>query len=554
MRTLRLALFTVLAVVATTAVAGTHKPKTLANGDWESGLYQYDGSGNIWAVGADQYVYDTAGRLVSGTPDLQHSGFTGTQQYSYDSFGNLQMPAPTNDFRCVGRFGSIDCSQPLTIEPLTNHIKSNQTGYDDAGNVTAMDGSFAYQYDPVGMMARQTGDGADRSYIYTASDERIAVYSAAQWEWSVRDLNGKVLRELTSTDGLSGGFAATNWSWREDSIYRQSLLLASESAAGRRHFHLDHLGSPRLITDDGGRRVGVHSYLPFGGELDLSLRETPLERHQFTGHERDDTASVHSLDYMHARYYGAAVGRFFSSDPVLGEPSRPQTWNRYSYATNNPVSWIDPKGMYETNCGKDLECQWESGEFEGARLQDLQSRNAATRAGAAAYGEPGQTNGVVVNFGATTNGTPAETGASTAWVMDMAVGPPASDGTRYIGAGKATPLWAITVTFDGEAAITPGNVAHEGVHVSHALPFFRSWNGVSFDDSLRVTTYFTESAAYNVTATFTPRHGTLTIGGSHVFRDGMSAAQRQAVVDSILRDPSMGYKVSPTNQGGSWPP
>lgn len=49
-------------------------------------------------------------------------------------------------------------------------------------------------------------------------------------------------------------------------------------------------------------------------------------------------------DYMHARYYSTALDRFVSVDPVKGNAGSSQTWNRYSYALNNPIKFIDPDG------------------------------------------------------------------------------------------------------------------------------------------------------------------------------------------------------------------
>jgi RHS repeat-associated protein len=57
------------------------------------------------------------------------------------------------------------------------------------------------------------------------------------------------------------------------------------------------------------------------------------------GNEFTDT-----LDYMHARYYSPGVGRFLSVDRHLGHADAPQSWNRYSYALNNPISLLDPDG------------------------------------------------------------------------------------------------------------------------------------------------------------------------------------------------------------------
>lgn len=66
--------------------------------------------------------------------------------------------------------------------------------------------------------------------------------------------------------------------------------------------------------------------------------------YKFTGKERDAESG---LDYFGARYYGSNMGRFMSPDPLMASAhvSDPQSWNRYSYAHNNPLSNIDPDGM-----------------------------------------------------------------------------------------------------------------------------------------------------------------------------------------------------------------
>ena len=51
---------------------------------WQTGLYVYDGAGNIKSIGTDQFRYDGLGRLVSGT-----AGAGRSQTATYDPFGNL---------------------------------------------------------------------------------------------------------------------------------------------------------------------------------------------------------------------------------------------------------------------------------------------------------------------------------------------------------------------------------------------------------------------------------------------------------------------------------
>jgi len=123
----------------------------------------------------------------------------------------------------------------------------------------------------------------------------------------------------------------------------QRVLADSSNPPVKMYFyHLDHLGTPRVITDENGQVVSTHKYLPFGEEL------TPVpstNSHKFTGHERDNETG---LDYMLARYYSpAATFRFLTVDPVF-RPSRnlyePQRWNRYVYSLNNPMRYIDPDG------------------------------------------------------------------------------------------------------------------------------------------------------------------------------------------------------------------
>ena len=76
----------------------------------------------------------------------------------------------------------------------------------------------------------------------------------------------------------------------------------------------DHLGSVRVVTDQGGAVVGQHDYLPFGEELasgqagrNNQFGATDGVYQKFTGQERDQETG---LDYFQARYYGAALGRF----------------------------------------------------------------------------------------------------------------------------------------------------------------------------------------------------------------------------------------------------
>ncbi len=106
-------------------------------------------------------------------------------------------------------------------------------------------------------------------------------------------------------------------------------------------YHLDHLGTPIVLTNNGGFVVSTHHYMPFGDERPAQPQNS-TNTLQFTGQERD---SESGLDYLIARYYGSSLNRFMSPDPLPGHVLEPQTLNKYIYAGNNPLRYSDPDGL-----------------------------------------------------------------------------------------------------------------------------------------------------------------------------------------------------------------
>jgi RHS repeat-associated protein len=74
------------------------------------------------------------------------------------------------------------------------------------------------------------------------------------------------------------------------------------------------------------------------------------EKQRFAGTERDYETL---LDYMGARYYRSVTGRFNAVDPghANGSVTRPQSWNAYAYASNNPLRFVDPDAAGATGEG-----------------------------------------------------------------------------------------------------------------------------------------------------------------------------------------------------------
>jgi RHS repeat-associated protein len=127
---------------------------------------------------------------------------------------------------------------------------------------------------------------------------------------------------------------------------------ANTSACLTCYLSYDHLGTTRLVTNASGQVVSRHDYLPFGEEIPSGVggrdatwgSSTDFVNQKFTGKEWD---SESGLDYFGARYYGNALGRFTSADPLgmnILRVLNPQRWNMYAYAVNNSLAYLDPDG------------------------------------------------------------------------------------------------------------------------------------------------------------------------------------------------------------------
>jgi RHS repeat-associated protein len=130
---------------------------------------------------------------------------------------------------------------------------------------------------------------------------------------------------------------------------------------GNRYYkiHSDHLGTPRLVTDDTAKPVWQWSYSAFGDNKPTGILKATTNPNsaitnqpvllnatspgavlnlRFPGQYAD---SETGLAYNMNRYYQANQGRYTQADPIgLSGGS-----NRFGYAEANPLSMIDPEGL-----------------------------------------------------------------------------------------------------------------------------------------------------------------------------------------------------------------
>ncbi|WP_343536849.1 RHS repeat-associated core domain-containing protein [Sphingobacterium thalpophilum] len=113
------------------------------------------------------------------------------------------------------------------------------------------------------------------------------------------------------------------------------------------YLHRDYLGSINMITNQNGAIVEKRQFDAWGNIVKLTdgsnnnlTKFTILDR-GFTGHEH--LLSV-GLINMNGRLYDSRMARFLSPDGYVQDPFNSQNYNRFAYAFNNPLAYIDPSG------------------------------------------------------------------------------------------------------------------------------------------------------------------------------------------------------------------
>ena len=104
------------------------------------------------------------------------------------------------------------------------------------------------------------------------------------------------------------------------------------------YYGTDAIGSVRIVFDAAGIVVGRMDYGPFGEQLSAST----VGHKSYAGLFRDGEAG---LDYAQARSYQVRTGRFNRPGSGVCGLFAPQAWNRYSYALNSPLNFVDPTGL-----------------------------------------------------------------------------------------------------------------------------------------------------------------------------------------------------------------
>jgi RHS repeat-associated protein len=123
------------------------------------------------------------------------------------------------------------------------------------------------------------------------------------------------------------------------------MRLAKIVGSSVHYYHKDHLGSSALVTDSGGNLVDSIVYEPYGRTRQTCQITSGDVAYSYTDQEWDAETGLYNYD---ARLYDPVLGRFIGADSVVPDWYDPQALDRFAYARNNPLKYIDPDGHFFT--------------------------------------------------------------------------------------------------------------------------------------------------------------------------------------------------------------
>jgi len=328
--------------------------KTLRTFD-EGGRVTWLNIGNTLTNYDASYDYDSAGNLTSRTTQRNQSGSPLIEDYTYDNLSRLKTVS-------INQLGNIN----LTYDGKGNiktktgvgsysyytnrpHAVKNAAGnnyyYDANGNlymgagrsiswssynkptyIVSSQGSSEFDYSPSRKRFKhyQTNNSSNTNkttYYVGGSFEKV-VNSSGVTEYKHYLRNGD--QTIAIHTRRSNGSTETDYLLRD--FQGSTIAVANSSAQIKGQTDFDAFGARRPIL---GQSV-----------IDSIIGSFPRG---YTGHEHLDNLG---LIHMNGRVYDPKLGRFLSADPFIQFPNNLQSYNRYSYVLNNPMSYTDPSGFF----------------------------------------------------------------------------------------------------------------------------------------------------------------------------------------------------------------
>jgi RHS repeat-associated protein len=302
----------------------------------------------------EDILYDGLNRLTkSTTVQAGSGGFTSVVDVAYDTLGNITSKSDVGTYtynQAISGCGGIAGGK---------HALTTVVGTKNA----------TYCYDLNGnIVAEKNGSTTLRSLTWSAFDLPTSIIkgtttvSFAYGPDRARYKRVDSTPSGTTTTIYAGGKSYEVISRPDASLEKKHYIgdfaivtdktVSGSTTTTTAYLSTDHLGSVDVISDSAGALSQKMSFDAWGKRretnwtvmADPSLFNSALHTTRgFTGHEEIDPVG---LVHMNGRVYDAELGRFLSADPVVQDLSNLQSWNRYTYVLNNPLSMTDPTGFF----------------------------------------------------------------------------------------------------------------------------------------------------------------------------------------------------------------
>lgn len=362
--------------------------------------YSYDALGNVkQRVDSidnvtENFSYDTLNRLtIASGPNLL------TRSFNYDALGNMTYKSDvgggTYTYPPSGA-GSVRPHAVSSVAGTVNGLSNPLYSYDANGNLTQVNaaggnpcptpqaaGERCAAYMSFNMPANikgkdASGNSTTYTWTYSPEHERVrlvtVLLTGTQTTIYLHPSGGSNLfyEKEIKPDGSLEHKHYINAGAQLVGVYVMKSAYASGDGPQMRYYHLDGIGSVMAISNEAGAPIERLAYEPFGkrrfpnGTIDPtgSLIGITTDR-GFTEHEHLDELQ---LIHMNGRVYDPVLARFMTPDPGVPHPLNLQSFNRYSYALNNPLRNIDPSGFcdeYYTDDCDDYDTGYPTGGTNG---------------------------------------------------------------------------------------------------------------------------------------------------------------------------------------------
>jgi len=283
---------------------------------------------------------------------FSYSQLQGTQNLlvTYDNTGNI-----TSRTDVAG--GATWTYSPTQKHAVTQAGSSAYTySYDANGNAITRQGSSitwtSYNY-PVSISAGSGSTAETVGFAYGPKRQRWQQSYTGNGTTETTDYLGGQLEMVISggvTDFrhyISGGTGVVAvYSRKSTGVNTFSYLLS------------DHQASVASITNSSGAQVAGESFTAYGNRRNPTTWSGPDTNSDLTtiaGITREGYTFQTALglwmglNHMKGRVQDAFDGRMLSADPNIPDPTNTQSYNRFSYVNNNPVTYGDPTG-FEQRC------------------------------------------------------------------------------------------------------------------------------------------------------------------------------------------------------------